>query len=526
MTTRLLPAALLTLAAASPAAAALPVPEGSRAVELLPPPTQVFSAGHDYAVTTLARTSHRGWTDTSGYATHGQSARVTWHIDSDGEAILQGRDAWDPRAPWRELGRWGKGSKEKKRGETTVPLTGPTLLWLRVRAAAFPRKGISSLRLDYQRRTVAVLRGEPGAVRRPLILAEGYDPFNTVDWNDPAWQQDPALAGMVALARQRYSLDVCLLDWGDGGAPLEQQAEDFAEIARQLRDWNGGRRETVAVGVSMGAVALRYSLAAAAGTPGGLGVRKYISINGPHQGAWVNPKLLALLMRRARRGNPATDPETSEAFLVRRGLGSPAAQQLLTAGERHKAFYAALRALGKDGYDPAVERVAFSNGTLTREGQELAELVQGKRDVIHRVLVRPLGLPLWLTARKTRREFRYGAFPGELLPASLRQPVQGHVRFLSILRFDYRARWEGTPTFIPTHSALDFPESLVGGPERFRYARWRESPFERVYVAPGRNLAHDRQDVDWIDPRTGKGAPGGQSAVLHEAVLPWLAAGR
>src|SRR5207247_8089883 len=116
----------------------------------------------------------------------------------------------------------------------------------------------------------------------------------------------------------------------------------------------------------------------------------------------------------------------------------------------------------------------------------------------------------------SRREFRYGSYPGELLPLSLTQPFRTHVRLLSILRFDLRGQWVTLPTFIPTHSSLDFPEELEGGPERFRYRYWPQSRFSRIWVSRSRNLAHDQTGVDWIDPRTGKGAPNRENAVLWE----------
>src|SRR3712207_4465446 len=111
----------------------------------------------------------------------------------------------------------------------------------------------------------------------------------------------------------------------------------------------------------MGSVSLRYALAANAE---GLGVRKYVSINGPHQGAWVNPNLLEFLLKRAGPEESSVQRESSEAFLIRRGLGNPAAQALLIGGKRHDAFYAALRAKGTGGYDPNIPRVAFSSGAL------------------------------------------------------------------------------------------------------------------------------------------------------------------
>jgi hypothetical protein len=500
---------------ARPGAAAQAPGPGPAAITM-PPVADLRVASRAYPVTTLARTNHAGWTESVGCANVPQEVRIAWHVDGGGEALLHGRAAWDPAAPWREIGRWGRGVPAPREGETAVTVETPTLLRLRVRAAKFPRSGIASLRAAYRRHTIAALRGASGTARRPVILAEGYDPFNAQDWNETGWQDDPTFARLISRGRQRHNLDLWMLDWGDGGAPLEQQAQDFAEIARQVRAWNGGRTGTVAVGISMGAVSLRYALAAAADGGEDLGVRKYVSLNGPHQGAWVNPDLLRFLLKRAAENRSADLAETSEPFLIRRGLDSPAARELLIGGAGHKAFYADLRSHGVGGYHPGIPRVGFSNGTLIREGNELADFSQGKPDVAHRVSVRPLWLPLWITLHRTPREFRYGAYPGELLAASLRRPVREHVKLFGLFRFDFRARWEAIPTFIPTHSALDFPEDLTGSARRYRYSEWRKSAFTQFYVARGRNLAHDETSVDWIDPRTGKGAPQGQNAVLYE----------
>lgn len=510
-------AALCVVAlSAAPASAALPVKESEQATQLMPPLTQVLTAARAYPVTAVALTNHKGWRDSSGYVNVPQAVHVTWHVDSGGQAVLQGRSAWNAQAPWRELGRWGRGTKEPEKGATEVTVTEPTLLWLRVRATRFPKSGISRLQADYNRHTVIGLRGPGGESKRPVIMAEGYDPFNTQDWNDTAWQADPTLAKLIAFARAKYNVDAWLLDWGDGGAPLEQQAEDFADVARQVKAWNGGRRGTVAVGVSMGSVSLRYALATAATAKEDLGIQKYLSINGPHQGAWVDPKLLKFLLKRANKDKRKGASESSEAFLVRRGLDSPAAQELLIGAPRHDAFYTDLRSRGDKGYDPAIPRVAFSNGVFSKEGNGLAVVQEGKGEVVHRVRVRPLGLPVWLPFHKTYREFQYGGYPGELLPSSLMVPVRDHVRYLSLFRFDIRAEWLAVPTFIPTHSALDFPQTLVGRKEGSQYLYWRQTAFSQVYVAPGRNLAHDQSAVDWVDPRTGKGAPDGQNAILYE----------
>ena len=61
------------------------------------------------------------------------------------------------------------------------------------------------------------------------------------------------------------------------------------------------------------------------------------------------------------------------------------------------------------------------------------------------MLVLVLWLPVWLTVHRAHREFKYGAYPGELLASSLRTPVRRHTRFLGIFRMDMKAKWEKAP---------------------------------------------------------------------------------
>jgi hypothetical protein len=497
----------------------------------LPPAREVLAAPRAYPAVAVASTRHRGWAEGRGYANFPQTVKVRWHVDPGSEVELTRRPAWDAGSTWRLAARWRGRRGEPERGVVSLELDEPTLLRLRSRAGKFPRKGRATLRVEFRRHTVAVLHGNGGTRAPAVLMAEGYDPFNEQDWNDPENPPDPALPRLVTDAVGRERAAFWLLDWGDGGAALEQQAEDFTSIVRQLRSRAGGASGVVVVGVSMGAVSTRLALAQAADRREDLGVLKYLSLNGPHRGAWVSPRLVRYLLRRAGaapangEGEKGGSSDAGPEQLIRRGLDNPAARSLLIGAPGHDPFFAALRSHGRDGYDPSIPRVAFSNGSLVREGNDLAELVLGERQVIHRIRVRPLFLPVWLPLHRTYRRFRYDGYPGELLPASMMEPRREHLRFMGIFRFDIRADWTGTPTFIPTHSALDFPEELSGGPERFRYTRWRESAFPKVYVSAGRNRPHDETAVTWIDPRTGKGAAG-EDAVLHEIATAFAAARR
>ena len=90
---------------------------------------------------------------------------------------MRGRDAWDPKAPWRDLARWGRGTDEPEKGESEVTVERPTLLMLRTRAPKFPRSGISRIRADYVGELSDSLRWQVGWLpgwATHLILAQDF----------------------------------------------------------------------------------------------------------------------------------------------------------------------------------------------------------------------------------------------------------------------------------------------------------------------------------------------------------------
>lgn len=190
----------------------------------LPPPSEVFVASRRYPLTTIASTNHSSWTESTANVNVPQTVRLVWRINRGGRAVLQARPAWNPDAAWKDLETFP--GRNGRKGERALELSSPTLLRLRVKAPGFPRSGIARLEVHYVRRTIAALRGRPNGSRRPAIVTEGYDPFNVNDLNQVGRGRAPDFARLISEGKERERVDPWLLDWGDGAAPLQQQAED------------------------------------------------------------------------------------------------------------------------------------------------------------------------------------------------------------------------------------------------------------------------------------------------------------
>jgi len=267
---------------------------------------------------------------------------------------------------------------------------------------------------------------------------------------------------------------------------------------------------------------LRWALARAYDRGEPLGVARYLSVNGPHRGAWINSHLWRYALQRLPGiDDPHDDaPAPVPGMLGLSALAAPAAQELVIDGLQSASFFGALRLMGEDGYDPTIPRVAFTNGNFGNrdDGTDIIHFREG--EPIHHILVRPLWLPLWTTVHRVRSMFRYDHFPGDRLENPFLLDLRLHFRLFGIARVDARAHFLQQPTFVPTHSALDFPDTLTGGPERFRYARRDAIPFTRVYLAP-RTRGHHDLDAGWIEMGSGRGAPTGENALVYEAALAY-----
>ena len=138
--------------------------------------------------------------------------------------------------------------------------------------------------------TVQYLSGT--SLTRPLIVAEGFDPFyNISEVNN---QNVPGLGyNTIETFKDSFAFwntptyDVVYIDWLDSDAPIQANANLLMDILDWVEDHKSGSEKSILVGQSMGGLIARYALRKLelAGTPHN--VKAYISHDSPHYGVNV-----------------------------------------------------------------------------------------------------------------------------------------------------------------------------------------------------------------------------------------------
>jgi hypothetical protein len=254
---------------------------------------------------------------------------------------------------------------------------------------------------------------------------------------------------------------------------MEGNADAFKELAKAINNVSSSPNNNVVLGFSMGGVVARYALADAYPNDN-LGISKFISYNSPHRGAWVNPELITCL-----RDFPELQLDNRVKNIIN-SVASAAADQLLTWGSRHKEFYNELRGKAQNGYDPRITYVALTNGNYGNSGPSRITFASRELFTYDRWV---LGTKWCMRHIPATQNDQY---PGDSLPSP---PVTVNLPIPFV--FSAEVKLHFNPTFIPTHSALDFDETLVQNPDgSYRY-KDTISPFKRVYINPFGSAPHD-----------------------------------
>lgn len=244
-------------------------------------------------------------------------------------------------------------------------------------------------------------------LRRPLIVAEGFDPgwitspeepegessfdafINTVRFSNSA-----ALRGLISNDPSAY--DIVYVNWRNGTDWLQRNALVLEEVIRWVNQnkqndlVTGLRNPNVVLGSSMGGVIARMALGRM-DRNGGFGAHEtnlYVSLDAPHQGANV-PLGYQALARHATRMYISTGPiavVTEIVQLIRNGpspllnlllADQPASRQLLLnridlnynlANVTNQQFLQELRT--NWAYPANIRSIAISNGNECAIGQE------------------------------------------------------------------------------------------------------------------------------------------------------------
>ena len=228
-------------------------------------------------------------------------------------------------------------------------------------------------------------------IRKPLIVAEGFDPSSVLGLNNLDISYLIDSAGYVGSFNIGYpniynninSFDVIYLDYNDGLDDIKRNAKLFQEVIEYVNSNKVGNHPNIVMGISMGGLVARYALRKMETENKDHDTWKYISVDSPHKGANVPIGFQAFIRHLA-------DVKVSSGFIplfqvknldvIKKALGildSKAAKQMLTYyvssnsqinNSEHLTFQTEYDNLG---FPQRCENIAVSNGT--KNGTKLME---------------------------------------------------------------------------------------------------------------------------------------------------------
>ncbi|MDB5033336.1 MAG: C-terminal target protein [Chlorobi bacterium] len=234
------------------------------------------------------------------------------------------------------------------------------------------------------------------AMRKPVILVEGFDPTNDIRTLD-VWHN---YQGFIDNLRDA-GYDVVILNFTNGGDHIVKNAYLLEALINRVnteKELNGSHQELVVIGASMGGLIARYALADMESRSEEHHARLYISFDAPHKGANV-PLGVQSMFAALRNYIPPR---------YRDILSAPATKELLmyhiydiTFGgychislsyTRNALRTALINALNTVGYPTKTRNIALINGTTDRAGQGFNagdKLVDGYYDTQHWYIPNP-----------------------------------------------------------------------------------------------------------------------------------------
>jgi len=137
-----------------------------------------------------------------------------------------------------------------------------------------------------------------GQIKKPLIVAEGFDPFNSTDIYDfLRFSSSPNSFGTIncpypggGTLKNKIDFaqfDIIYLDYKDGMDDIWRNAQLFKEVIQWVNGQKQGSEPNVVMGISMGGLVARIALRQLENEGYNHQTKKYISVDSPHKGANV-----------------------------------------------------------------------------------------------------------------------------------------------------------------------------------------------------------------------------------------------
>ncbi len=379
------------------------------------------------------------------------------------------------------------------------------------------------------------------ALLNPVIVAEGFDIDNTMNW-DELYQLLNQQGLIETLRNDGY--DAVVLNFGDATDYMQKNAFVLTELLQEVKAAVGPQATVALVGASMGGLVSRYALAYLESSGIAHQVRTFISFDAPHAGADI-PLGIQYWMK-------FFSSQSADAAHLLGRLDRPAARQMLvyhytdppgSTGQSdplRAALAADLTAIGDFPAGPRL--VAVANGSGSRLGQGFAP---GDQIILYEyspsIFLNIIG-DVWAVPDATSRMIFNGRI--HILLSDTRQSVTvsgtrpldnapGGSR-ATMTQMDTTAAPYGdivalhpSHCFIPTISALaldttDLFYDVAGDPDLLAH-----TPFDAAYY-PATNQEHvtiTPENAVWFRNEIENGVTGVPAIAPVPAAAWWLAPG-
>ncbi|MDR9399240.1 MAG: T9SS type A sorting domain-containing protein [Salibacter sp.] len=300
----------------------------------------------------------------------------------------------------------------------------------------------------------------------PILLSPGFDAYNTKPEQYYRYAGNELFKCLL-----NNGFDVYVMYYKFNPQDLRNNAAVYASGVQHISNQLNNGNNIVSAGISMGGLITRYALAKAedAGTP--LPVDKWISLDAPHQGAYISKDLQRLL------GDPEPYMPQPSAF-DEYANNNPAAKTLLVwnyyeqppagvpgaRGATFESFFNDLNSLNGSGYPSLTDNIGVSFSTSSTNN------VSGT----------------WLEVNSNVKSWNIDIEPyerkaGSFLPLINRDPFV--FSLWGLFWTQVTTTQLQNPTFISHNSSLD----ITGG----------NSPFDKI-IKPNSTHFHDQIPVDII----------------------------
>lgn len=215
-------------------------------------------------------------------------------------------------------------------------------------------------------------------LKKPIIFVEGFDPNNTNNLTESKYLFDIANQQSILQNLHNLGYDIIILNFDEGGALIQGNAMVLKALIDTVNEIKQANNELVIIGTSMGGLVARFALAYMENQNEKHHTRLFVSIDTPHQGAYVTLSSQQLIRKLCEIGNFALafgynlytyfDGEVKK-------ISSDAARQMLVyhsfatsnnlanPDDMRGDFMEELNSLTPTGYPQQCRNVALSEGS-------------------------------------------------------------------------------------------------------------------------------------------------------------------